>query len=119
MPVDFASLREQVRREVHDTLGVPAFYRATSAAEEIELKVRWHTKSKALGDLEDNGYGLVIEGVNRVAFDRAEIVEKGVTLRKAGRLRIPGAGQPDVLLTLDTREKDDGPVVEWWGVVHP
>ena len=118
MPVDFASLRELTRRTVHDTLGVPAFYRATAAAEEIELRVRWHTKSKAVGDLEDNGYGLVIEGVNRVAFDRTEIAEKAVTLRNAGRLRIPGAGAPDVLLTLDTREPYDGPVLEWWGVTQ-
>lgn len=118
MPVDFTSLRELTRRTVHDTLGVSAFYRPTPAAEEIELRVRWHTKSKALGDLEDQGYGLVMEGVNRVAFDRAEIAEKGVTLRTAGRLRIPGAGAPDVLLTLDSREPYDGPVAEWWGVTQ-
>lgn len=118
MPVDFASLRAQTRRTVHDTLGVPAFYRSTSAGAEIELRVRWHTKSKAVGDLEDSGYGLVLEGVNRVAFDRAEIAEKSVTLRQAGILRIPGAGRPDVTLVLDAREPDDGPVVEWWKVAQ-
>lgn len=118
MSFDFASTRELVRRTVQNTLAVPCTYQDSTLAEPVALRVRWQTKSKAFGDLEDAGYAMSIEGVNRLVFDAEDLVAQAVTLRRAGVVTIPMAGRPDVLLVLEAEEQNDGPIVLSWKVAQ-
>lgn len=43
-------IKSQMRRDVHETMRVPAYYRATSEDEWLEVEVRVHTKKTLVGD---------------------------------------------------------------------
>lgn len=121
MPFDFAELKSQVRQVLHENLAVPARYFDDALGMPVDLRIRWHTKIDRFGDIENLGYSEVVEGINRVIFNRTELVEKGVVLRSGGSVTIVADGYDDVELILATREPYDGPVEEVWlvGVRSP
>lgn len=114
MPFDFAKAKAQVRRIVHTTLAIDAEYMDDSLLAPQPLRIRWHNKLMQFGDLENAGYSTVIDGINRVIFDRDELLEKGVTISRGGRLKITAAGYDNAELAMDTKDELAGPTEEIW-----
>lgn len=115
MAYDRAASVAAARRVVHDTMGVAVNYEDPFTPGLVGLRVRWHNRIALMGDLVDTGYPNVVEGVNRVVFDRDELNEKGVVLHTGGQVTL-GDG---TVLILDHREPHVGPLREIWGVVAP
>jgi len=114
MPFDFAALKARTRRVVHDTLAVAALYDHVGLVVPVELRVRWHNKIARFGDIENVGYAEIIEGINRVIFDRDELNEKGVVLERGGRVTLTPPQYHGAVLVLDTMEPDTGPIDQTW-----
>ena len=71
----WADTRAAARLAVHQEFGLPATYTAPDVgAVPLPITVRWHTKSVRHGDLDREGYAQQNEDVNRMLFDRTEIV---------------------------------------------
>ena len=102
------------RRAVHSTMGVAATYEDPSSPGVVGLRVRWHNRLALQGDLVEAGYANVVDGVNRVVFDKAELDEKGVVLSRGAELTMPDG----TVLILDHQEPVVGPVTVIWGVAH-
>lgn len=118
MPFDFAALKAQVRQVVHDTMAGPAEYSHPNYPGVVELRVRWHNKIARGGDLLDSGYSEVIEGIDRVIFNEPELVQKSVTLRRGGLLRLLSPHMRGAVLILDSLEPRVGPIETIWLIAH-
>lgn len=114
MAFDFAALKASTRRIVHDTLATAALYDHASLAVSVGLRVRWHNKIARFGDIENVGYSEIIEGINRVIFDKAELDEKGVVLERGGQITLTAPEYNGAVLVLDTMEPEIGPVQQIW-----
>lgn len=67
-------IRNEARLAVHREFGLPAVYRSpTIGAEPVPCTARFHTRIARFGDLDREGYAQVVEDVNRVIFERAEV----------------------------------------------
>lgn len=110
MPFDFASAKTQIRRTVHATLGVSAFY----AGHAEEIKARWHSKINRFGDLNEQSWAELIEGVHRVIFE-AEVA-RSIPVVRGGEINFPDMGTDELPATfvLDAQEPSDGPFEEIW-----
>ncbi|EPS7029911.1 hypothetical protein IPC622_22590 [Pseudomonas aeruginosa] len=114
MAFSFAEAKAQLRRAVHSTLGVAAFYQDDSMSTPQPIRVRWHSKIARFGDLESSGWAERIEGIDRVIFAAADA--RQLNVRYAGRVTIPEYG---IELILDAKEPADGPEEEIWLVARP
>jgi hypothetical protein len=114
MPFDLADLKRQARKVVHDTMSVPAVYENPALPGSVDLRVRWHNKIAINGDLVEAGYAEMIEGINRVIFEKAELDEKGVNLARGHKLTV----WDGTVLMLDSQEPAVGPVTVIWRVVQ-
>lgn len=112
MAFDFAALKAKTRRVVHNTLAVEAFYQDDSMSAPQPIRARWHNKVDRFGDLMDQGYAEVVQGVDRVVlfptdYPTLNFVRGGVvtfpSYRRAFRLEI--------------LEPSDGPYRAVWQVV--
>lgn len=110
---DWQAVKARSRRIVHDTFGGDATY-FDSRTGVVNLTVRWHNKIEIGGDLENSGYSQVIEGVDRVVFDRVELANKGITLRTGGVVTMADK----TVLHLSTQEPIVGPVEVIWNVTR-
>ena len=115
--IDFAAIKAQTRRIVHDTFSIPALYKQTPSSTGVLLYIRWHNKIARFGNLLDSGYAEVLEGIERVIFDEAELQTKGVTLVRGGSLLCTPPGFAQATLILDTAEPRVGPLNITWLVV--
>ena len=109
----------QARRVVHRTFGETAVYTDPHSGAEYPISVRWHNRVAIRGNLADEGYSDIIEGVNRAFFNTEELNQNGITLHKAGMVRLTHPLNGDVILILDSMEPRVGPVQEIWNVVVP
>ena len=76
--------------------------------EPVELAVNWHSRfGLPVGDLAGSDYSGVLETIDRLVFDRAELTEKGLALRRGGKVELSDYGYS---FTLDVREPNSGPV---------
>ena len=68
-------IKRRMRRDVHDTMRVPALYLATRQAVPVPCMVRLHTKFSAVGDLPGGGsqYAERMETTPRVILDRNDV----------------------------------------------
>lgn len=127
MGFDWAATKKAVRRTVHNTFGVTAFYQDDSYDTPQEVKARWHSKIDRFGDLEGQGYAELIQGIDRIivaAEDarRLNFVRGGtITFNGFGAGLGVGLGAPlggdgiaDPTFELDTREPSNGPYEEIW-----
>lgn len=114
MAFDFAAAKKQVRRTVHDTLSIAAEYDDADLAAPVPLRVRWHNKLTAVGDLDNTGYPMSIDTQDKVIFDMAELVVKNVTISRGGRLKITADGFGGQVLLIDSRDPKTGPIEEIW-----
>lgn len=123
MPFDFAAAKAIARQAVHDTLGVRAFY-SDDSVNNVEIKARWHNRiSKSFGDLDGAGYSEIIEGIDRIIFNRVYVEgESSVVDAQGFPLQLKRAGLvefemlPGAVFELDTMEPITGPVEEVWMV---
>ena len=118
MAFDFAALKAQCRRTVHDTLSVEVVFedpRVLPAP--TSLQVRWHESLKMHGNLVDAGYPDIMETVNRLIFDRDELAQKSISLDRGARVTMP-ATMGGVVLILDAEEPSSGPIECVWRVVQ-
>lgn len=116
MAFDFAAVKARARRVVHDTMAVDAEYLDDSLAAPEPLRIRWHNKIVQGGDLEDAGYSMMIEGVDRVIFDQAELLLKAVEIQRGGKLRLLAPQYNGAILIMGEREPEFGPVEQIWFV---
>lgn len=114
---DFAQLKHDARRALHDTLKVTCEYAAPGVAPGTTLGVRWHNKISRHGDLENQGYAEIVEGIDRMIFDLAELSEKGITLVRDGIVTMP-ALMGGFSFALDVQEADTGPIERIWLVTR-
>jgi len=111
---DWFALRTQARRDIFRAFTVKATYGDSVADPPVELAVNWHSRfGLPVGDLAGSDYAGVLESIDRLVFDRAELTEKGLTLRRGGKVSLTDYGYS---FTLDVREPTSGPVREIWTV---
>lgn len=131
MAFDFAKAKQAARRAVHTTLGVRAFYQDASMSSAIEIRARWHNKIDRMGDLDNQSYAELIQGIDRVIFEAAEA--RTYMLKRGGVVTFPdygaglgvGLGSPlggeDIgppAFVLQHMEPSDGPFTEVWSVTR-
>ena len=109
-------LKARARRDIHGAFCVPAQYTDETLTEPVDVTVRWHHRIDRFGDLDSGGYAEVVDGIERLIFNRDELAEKGVQLRRRGAVTLTEPEWAGAVLRLDTREPYDGPVEEIWGV---
>lgn len=131
MAFDFAKAKAQVRRIVHKTFGVQAFYQDDSLSSPVEIRARWHNKIELTGDLDNQMYAQLIQGIDRVIFDTADARKYGV--KEGGEITFvvygaglgvsmgsafggEGFGPPAFVLRV--REPNSGPIEEIWEVTR-
>ena len=113
---DWFALRTRARRDIFRAFTVRATYSDPSVGEPVELAVNWHSRfGLPVGDLAGSDYSGVLETIDRLVFDRAELTEKGLSLRRGGRVALTDYGYG---FTLDVREPNSGPVREIWTVAN-
>lgn len=114
MPFDFAALKAVVRKTVHSTLAIDATYKDDSLPQPRALRIRWHNKMSQHGDLGTDGYSTYIDSVNRVIFDRDELVALGIVIDRGGLLTVTTPGYDNAKLFIDSRDELAGPTEEIW-----
>jgi hypothetical protein len=115
MTFDFAAAKTKARQIVRDYMAFDGLY-SDNTVTDIPLKVRFHTKIKTFGDLIEAGYSEVIEGVNRLIFDKDELITKGITLKTGGKVTLQNPGYTDIILVLDSQEPITGSVEVVWDI---
>ena len=113
---DWFALRMQARRDIFAAFAVAATYSDSTVVEPVELSVNWHSRfGLPVGDLAGGDYAGVLETIDRLIFNRAELDEYGLTLRRGGQVVLVDYGYT---FTLDVREPNSGPVREVWTVAN-
>lgn len=112
---DFAELIGRTRRVVHGVFAVAANYVDDTMAAPVALRVRWHYKQQPIGDLENGGYAVIVDNIEKAIFNRDELSAKTVTIRPGGRLTITAPGF-EAVLAIDSKDDVNGPVDESWRV---
>ena len=118
MPSNLAAIKAKARRDIHKGLSVAAQHRAVSSGTLTDIDVRWHSKQVLLGDLSDTGYASIIEGIERIIFNRDELQEKAVVLREGDIVILTAPEYDNTQLALKVREETRGPVEIIWQVVR-
>jgi hypothetical protein len=95
---DWFGLRTQAQRDIHAAFAVRGLYTDATVVEPVELAVRWHSR-----------FGLPL------VFSRAELAEKGLTMRRGGKVALTDY---NYTFGLDVREPNTGPVNEVWTVAN-
>jgi hypothetical protein len=109
-------IRTKARRDVHAAFSVPGLYEDPSTAEPVELAVRWHNQfGIPTGDVAGGNYAQILETVDRIVFDGPELVEKGLTLRRGGKITLVEYG---LTFELDVREPNTSPGTVVWTVAN-
>lgn len=108
-----------LRRTVHNTFGENATYSHRAAPREEAISVRWHNRLALRGNLSDDGYSDILEGINRASFNKEELALKNIVLQRGGRITLTDPLNHGTVLILDTQEPDIGPVTQVWNVTVP
>lgn len=123
---NWASLKASTRRAVHDTFKVNALYQDAFMSQPLAVSVRWHNKIGVVGQDTNDGYAEVIEGVDRLIFNREElqrlahVTDNNQPLypTKGGKVKLTDPLFNGAVLVLDTKEPTTGPVDEVWNVTR-
>lgn len=112
MASDFADLKSQNRRVVMDTLGVLAFYQDNTMSAAQEIRARWHSKIDRFGDLAEQQYAEVVEGIDRVILFPCDYPT--LNFCRGGVVTFPKYG---LTKRLEYLEPSSGPLEAAWRVV--
>jgi hypothetical protein len=77
------------------------------------IKARWHNKIARFGDLENQGYADVVEGVDRIVLFPGDTPD--ITFVRNGIVTFPGYGNS---FRLEYQEPSDGPLSVVWQAVR-
>lgn len=114
MSFDFAALKSETRRVVHDTLGVSALYQDDTMSAPKQIKARWlNAKVGQIGDLVDQGYAEVVEGVDRVVLFPCDYPT--LNFSRGGVITFPSYRRN---FRLELMEPPTGPDQAVWQVVN-
>jgi hypothetical protein len=113
-----AAVKAKARKAVHAAFSYSATYKDGTLDAAVPVDVRWHNRLVMLGDYDGAGYANVIDGIERIIFDRDQLGTLGITPRRGGVVVITENGMDNTSLTLDTREKHVGPLEEKWVVTR-
>lgn len=116
MAFDFAAAKQRLRRTVHKTLAIAATYESKYLVKPEPLRVRWHNKLTDLGDLDSQGYPTSIDTIDKVVFDRDDLIARGIKVAKGGIVTITADGFDGQRLVIDKRDPRCGPTEEIWHV---
>jgi len=122
--VSFLDLKTRTRRDVHSRFAVPCTVATGSrgGSGDVPLTARFHNKMALGGDILSEGYANIIEGIQRVIFNREEFVTAvnggQLTLSRGDVVTFPNYMGPnqDLVVVLDARDPHDGPIDEKWSV---
>lgn len=109
-------LKRRMRADVHKTFALPALYRDATMGAPVDVTIRWHSRVDEFGDLAEQHFAKIVDNVDRIIFDSAELVEKGITPRQHGTVTITEDGWRDAKLVLQVSEPTVGPVENAWQV---
>lgn len=110
---DWYRIQEQTRRDVHAAFALDATYTDSVVTEPVSLHVRWHQQfGLPIGSISRDDAS-VFESIDRVVFDRLELIELGVTLRRGGLVRFIDR---EFTVRLDNKQVNAGPITEVWTV---
>lgn len=110
---NFAALKAETRRVVHDILGVDATYKDSSMSAPVAIKARLKSKIDNVGNLGDMGYAEVVEGVDRIVLIPSDFPE--ITFRQGGTITFTDY---NISVTLDVLEPSTGPLTALWRVAQ-
>lgn len=113
-----AQIKAKARKAVHAAFSYSATYKDGTLNAPVPVNVRWHNRLVMLGDYDQSGYASVIDGIERVIFDRSELSKLGIEPMRGAVVVITDEGMNETRLTLDTREKHVGPLEEKWMVAR-
>ena len=116
MPFDLAEIKAKARQIVHQTFGITAEYWYKDPAAITPLRVRWHSKLTAVGDLSGDGFPVTLDTIDRVIFNMDELAEKGVKIARGGKLKITAKNYGGQVLIIDSQHPTRGPAEEIWQV---
>lgn len=111
MAFDFASLKANARRVVQDTLGVAASYQDDSMVAPADIRVRYKNKLKRMGELNDEGFAEVLEGIDQIVLIPSDYPD--IEFKRGGVVTIPQYG---LSFALDFMEPHTGPLTRVWHV---
>lgn len=93
-------IRDRARAQVHAQFSIPAVVRSPDGSAEVEVAARLHRNvRKPIGDLDREGFALVIEEANGIIIDREEWEPKKNWKIDFGRDRV---------FNIDTINDDEG-----------
>lgn len=81
------------------------------------MTVRWNNKESRVGQIGGGDYAEVLQTIDKLRFDSAELTAAGITLRRGGEISLTEFG--GYTMILDVQEPLDGPVKITWTVSHP
>lgn len=113
------AIKTAARQAIHDRLSFVVTYTDDHGrnGRSVDLNVRWHGKINNQGEAPGAAYAEVIEGIDRLIFDRGQLAALNVTLHRKGVVLFP-AEMGNIDWTLETQEPDDGPVNRSWIVAR-
>lgn len=95
-----------------DTLGVPAFYQDNTMSAAQPITARWHSKIDRFGDLAEQNYAEVVEGIDRVILFPCD--HPTLNFSRGGLVTFPAY---NLTVKLDHLEPSNGPLEAAWRVV--
>lgn len=117
---NWLDVKAQVRGIVDETFRVTATYQDQTLSTPLDITVRWHNKIARTGDLEGAGYAEVIEGIERLIFNRDLLATANagqpVRLLHKGVVTLSDPRYNNAQFYLEEREPIVGPVEEIWQV---
>lgn len=132
MGFNFAKAKTLVRKTVHKTLSVQAFYKDKTISVPVEIYSRWHTKYNSFGGLDDSaGYAEVLENIDRLIFSSSDA--RSTDIKRGGVVWFPnyltgdvvtvdsqleGATEGSLGFVLQTRRPSSHPEDEVWEVTR-
>lgn len=113
-----AEIKAKARKAVHAAFSYSASYFDDTLNAAVHVDVRWHNRIVMQGDYDQSGYAQIIDGIERIIFDRDQLGTLGIAPRRGGKVTITEPQMPVTVLILDVREKHVGPLEEKWIVVR-
>lgn len=115
MTFDYASAKANLRRTVHSTFGVEAFYKDGSLSVPTPVTARYHHKKMdRVGDIVEAGYADIVESIERIVLVPSDT--PALTFQRNGRVTF--TNMPGVEFILSLREPNINSTDAVWQVVR-